>query len=112
MERRSGTLGCIIVGLGLLLSCVLLPYFVSSAYSILAALLQVQAAPNWLWGDWLNTVVGRSDLLYMLLAEGPICCGAAITLLITILGLVLLLNYLMRRTEFGEEDEVISPDEW
>jgi hypothetical protein len=112
MERRGCGLGCIIAGLGLLLSCVLMPYFVSSAYSILAALLQVPAAPNWLWGDWLNTVVGGSDLLYMLLAEGPICCGAAITLLIIIFGFVLILNYTVRRTEYDMEEEVASPEEW
>jgi hypothetical protein len=112
MERRSGSLGCIISGLGLLLSCVLMPYFISSTYSILAALLQVQSAPTWLWGDWLNSVVGGSDLLYMLLAEGPICCGAAITLLITIFGVILILNYVLRKNEYEVEEEVASPDEW
>jgi hypothetical protein len=112
MERRGCGLGCIIAGLGLLLSCVLLPYIISSVYSILAALLQVPAAPNWLWGDWLNTVVGGNDLLYMLLAEGPVCSAAALTLLIIILGLVLILNSLARRGESDEEEEVVSPEEY
>jgi hypothetical protein len=89
MERRGCGLGCIITGLGLLLSLCLLPYLVSSVYSVVSAMLQVPAAPNWLWGDWLNTLVGESDTLYMLLAEGPICCVGALGLLIIILGLVI-----------------------
>jgi len=111
MERRGCGLGCIIAGLGLMLSCVLLPYIISSVYSILAALLQVPAAPSWLWGDWLNTVVGGNDLVYMVFAEGPVCGAAVITLLIIILGLVLILNNLARSPELDEE-EVASPDEW
>jgi hypothetical protein len=66
-----------------------LPYLISSIYSIITALLQVEAAPAWLWGDWINTLVGESDALYMLLAEGPICCVGSLSLLILILGLVL-----------------------
>src|SRR5512139_3520730 len=104
MERRGCGLGCIIAGLGLLLSCVLAPYIISSVYSILAALLQVPAAPNWLWGDWLNTIVGGDELVYMLFAEGPVCGAALIILLIIILGVVLILNNLVRGTEFDEED--------
>jgi hypothetical protein len=73
----------------MLLSFCLLPYLISSVYSIITALLQVEAAPAWLWGDWINTLVGESDALYMLLAEGPICCVGSISLLVLILGLVL-----------------------
>jgi len=73
----------------MLLSCCLLPYLISSIYSIITALLQVQAAPAWLWGDWINTLVGGSDTLYMFFAEGPICCVGSLSLLVLILGLVL-----------------------
>lgn len=89
MERRGCSLGCIIFGLGLLLSCCLLPYLISSIYSIITALLQVNAAPAWLWGDWINTLVDGSDALYMFFAEGPICCVGSLSLLVLILGLVL-----------------------
>ena len=89
MERRGCGLGCVIAGLGLALGCCLLPYLLSSIYSIITSLLQVPAAPNWLWGDWIGTITGDSEALYMILAEGPICCVGAIALLIMILGLVL-----------------------
>ncbi len=86
MERRGCGLGCVIAGLGLILGCCLLPYLLSSIYSIITALLQVQAAPNWLWGDWIGTIAGDSEALYMMLAEGPICCVGTMALLIVILG--------------------------
>ena len=92
MERRGCGLGCVIAGLGLVLGCCLLPYLLSSIYSIITSLLQVPAAPNWLWGDWIGTVAGDSEALYMMLAEGPICCVGAIALLIVILGLVLAIS--------------------
>jgi hypothetical protein len=107
MERRGCGLGCIITGLGLLLSLCLLPYLVSSVYSVVSALLQVPAAPNWLWGDWLNSVAGESDALYMLLAEGPICCVGAIGLLIIILGLVIAISG-SGREEVEFEEEYVS----
>jgi hypothetical protein len=88
MERRGCNLGCIVAGLGLVLSCCLLPYLISSIYSIVTALLQVPGVPDWLWGDWIRTLVGESDMLYMVLAEGPICCVGTVGLLIVILGLV------------------------
>jgi hypothetical protein len=91
MERRGCGLGCVIAGLGLILGCCLLPYLLSSIYSIITALLQVPAATNWLWGDWIGTIAGDSDALYMMLAEGPICCVGSIALLIVILGLVLVI---------------------
>jgi hypothetical protein len=106
MERRGCGLGCIIAGLGLLLSACLMPYLISSMYALASSLLQVPAAPNWLWGDWLNSVVGESDFLYMLMAEGPMCCVGAIGLLIVILGLVLMINGL------GQSEEYESEEEW
>jgi hypothetical protein len=104
MERRGCGLGCVFAGLGLLLTLCLLPYLVSSVYSVISALLQVPAAPNWLWGDWLNTLVGESDALYMLLAEGPICCVGAIGLLIIVLGLVIAI------TGSGEEEVEVEEE--
>jgi hypothetical protein len=98
------------MGLGLLLTLCLLPYLVSSVYSVVSALLQVPAAPNWLWGDWLNTLVGESDALYMLLAEGPICCVGAIGLLIIILGLVIAISG-SGQEEVEIEEEFFSYEE-
>ena len=92
MERRGCGLGCVIAGLGLILGCCLLPYLLSSIYSIITALLQVPAAPNWLWGDWIATIAGDSEALYMMLAEGPICCVGAMALFIVILGLILMIS--------------------
>jgi hypothetical protein len=92
MERTSCSLGCILASLGLALSCCLLPYLVSSIYSIVTTTLQVQGVPDWLWGDWLYSVVGDTGPLYMILAEGPICCVGALGLLIVIFGLILSIN--------------------
>ena len=106
MERRGCGLGCVVAGLGLTLSCCLLPYLVSSVYSIVSSLLQVPSASNWLWGDWLNTAVGSSEAAYMILAEGPICCVGTIALLIVILGVVLLIsNSGPRYASDDQEDE-------
>jgi hypothetical protein len=104
MERRGCGLGCVFAGLGLLLTLCLLPYLVSSVYSVASALLQVPTAPNWLWGDWLNTLVGESDALYMVLAEGPICCVGAIGLLIVVLGLVIAI------TDSGQEEAEVEEE--
>lgn len=109
MERRGCGLGCIIAGLGLVLSLCLVPYLISSIYSIATALLQVPAASNWLWGDWLNDIVGESDALYMLLAEGPICCVGIVGLLIVILGLVMTISAVGQGEEYGAEEEDVSP---
>jgi hypothetical protein len=92
MERRGCNLGCIIAGLGLLLSCFLLPYLVSSIYSIITALLEVPGRVPWLWGYWLGDLVGESGALYMVLAEGPICCVGSIGLLTIVLGLVMMIS--------------------
>jgi hypothetical protein len=106
MQRQSWSLGCILLGLGALLSCCLLPYLVSSLYSIVTALLQVPGTPQWLWGTWIHALVGgESDVLYMLLAEGPICCVGVIGLLIVILGLVLALSGPGRSEEADVEGE-------
>ena len=105
MERRGCGSGCIIAGLGLTLSCCLLPYLVSSIYSIVTELLQVPAAPNWLWGDWLNTLVGDSSIAYMVLAEGPICCVGTLGLLIVVLGLMMMISN-MGRGEGEPSEEV------
>ena len=89
MERRGCGLGCIVAGLGLATSCFLLPYLISSIYSIVSTVLQLPSAATWLWGDWLGTTVGADHPLYMFLAEGPICCVGILALLIVILGAVL-----------------------
>jgi hypothetical protein len=106
MQRRGSGLGCIIMGLGALLSCFLLPYLISSIYSIFTALLQTSTAPEWLWGTWLHALVGESDVLYMLLAEGPICCVGTIGLLIVIMGLVLAI------VGVGRTDEASVEEDW
>ena len=55
---------------------------------------------------WIRTIVGvESDVLYMLLAEGPICCVGAIGLFIVILGLVLALSGPFRSEEASVEGE-------
>ena len=108
MERRGCGLGCIVALLGLTLSCCLLPHLISSIYSILSAVLQVPAAPTWLWGDWVNTwpLVRDSKGLYMILAEGPICCAGTLALLLAILGVVAMIVNLGKREEGYEEEEV------
>jgi hypothetical protein len=107
MERRGCGLGCIVALLAVTLSCCLLPHLISSIYSILGALLQVPAASTWLWGDWINTwpLVSESKGLYMLLAEGPICCASALALLLVLLGVVAMIVNLGPREEGYEEEE-------
>jgi hypothetical protein len=111
MERRGCGLGCIIAGLGLMLTMCLMPYLLSSIYSIITSLLPVSVSANWLWGDWLNTLVGGNDILYMLLAEGPICCVGALGLLIIVLGVVMMITGLGQDEEFDAE-EYDHPEEW
>ena len=107
MERRGCSLGCIIAALGLILSCCLLPYLLSSIYAIVTALLNVEGVPDWLWGDWIHSLVGDSPSLYMILAEGPICCVGTLGLLIIVLGLVLAIS-----GSGGPEEPLVTPDEW
>jgi hypothetical protein len=90
----------------MLLSCFLLPYLVSSIYSIVSSVLQVPTAATWLWGDWLNTIIGSDSPAYMFLAEGPICCVGTVALLIVVLGLVLTIGSIGPR----EADEYLADD--
>jgi hypothetical protein len=82
-----------------------LPYLASSVYSVSSAVLQTPSAPNWLWGDWLGTIVDVDGGLYMVLAEGPICCAGTIGLLIVIMGLVLAISGTGQEQEYEAEDE-------
>jgi hypothetical protein len=118
MERRGCSLGCILSALGLLLSACLLPYLLSSIYAIVTALLNVEGVPDWLWGDWIHSLVGDSSALYMILSEGPICCVGTLGLVITILGLVLTISGpgvpeepYARQEEFYAEVEDEAEDE-
>ena len=104
MERRGYGLGTAIAGLGLILSCFLLPYLISSAYAIAADLLQMQAAPKWLWGDWLNSMIGADHPLYMFAAEGPICCAGILGVMILMVGIVLALGGMDDDDEYDEYD--------
>ncbi len=115
MERRGCGLGCTITALGFLLSCCLAPYLVSSIYSIVTALLRISARPNWLWGDWLHTtIVGEHPALYMLLAEGPVCCVGALSLLVLVLGLVLIIGSVgaAEDEEYADEYDYYEPEEF
>jgi hypothetical protein len=114
MERRGCGLGCIIVVLGLMLGVCLLPYLISSLYSIVSSVLQVPTASTWLWGEWINTVVDSSNPIYMILAEGPICCVGTIALLILILGVVLVITSLGPAEEDYEVDryEAAAEEDW
>lgn len=107
MERRGCSLGCIITALGLLLSCCLLPYLLSSIYAIVTALLNVEGVPDWLWGDWIHSLVGDSSALYMVLSEGPICCVGALGLLVIILGLVITIS-----GSSAPEEQAAQQEEW
>jgi hypothetical protein len=110
VERRGFGLGCIIAMLGLVLSCCLLPYLMSSMYSIVTSVLQVPGTPGWLWGDLLNEMAESGSALYMLFAEGPICCVGSLALLIVIFGLVILITSLRARGEEPvEEYEAYAP---
>jgi hypothetical protein len=105
MERRGYSLGASIAGLGLVLSCCLLPYVISSVYSIGVDLFQVPVSANWLWGDWLNTTIGVSDPMYMVLAEGPICAAGIVGLMIVVVGVVLAVGGIDEDDELYDEDE-------
>ncbi|MFC2037164.1 hypothetical protein ACFLYD_04225 [Chloroflexota bacterium] len=111
MERRGCGLGCIITALGLMLSCCLLPYLISSIYSIVSSLLQVPVASTWLWGDWLSGVFGPNNTVYMILAEGPICCVGMVALLIAILGGVMMIGALGPTYEYNGEEEIEPSEE-
>jgi hypothetical protein len=110
-ERRGVNLGCVVAGLGLALSCCLLPYLVSSIYSIVGALVNGSQTPTWLWGELANRLAPKSNLLYILLTDAPICCVGTVGLLVIILGVVLLLGGTGEQTGASEQDLEVSPDE-
>ena len=125
MKRRGCGLGCVVTLLGLALSCCLLPYLVSSVYSVVSAVLQVEGTPKWLWGDWLSSTFGADGALYMILAEGPICLVGVLSLLIVVLGVVMLIGgsgpdesdlsdeaYEDDDYEAYYDDEYTSEEEW
>ena len=121
MGRRGSSLGCTVAALGLVLSCFLLPYLISSIYSIVSSILQVPSPSTWLWGDWLNTLVGSDSALYMILAEGPICCVGTLALLLVVLGVVAVITGVEPGDEeeeaeeeyMSEEDELAqAPEDW
>jgi hypothetical protein len=101
MNRRRGSSGWIVAGLGLLLCICLLPYLISSVYSVASTLFQVDTVTRWLWGDWLSTLLDPNGMAYRLMVEAPVCCGGAVGLLLTVFGGLWLLN---GRTE--EEEEI------
>jgi hypothetical protein len=76
----------------MLLCICLLPYLISSVYSVASTLLNVPAATRWLWGDWLSTVIAPDGMAYRLVVEAPVCCVGALGLLIAILGIVWLVS--------------------
>lgn len=90
MKRRGCGLGCIVAVLGVALSVCLLPHLISSMYALVSSLTDTEVATRWLWGDWISTLgfVQENQALYMILAEGPICCAGVLALLIVILGAV------------------------
>ncbi len=104
MRRRGCGLGCIVAGLGLLLVAFLLPYLVSSIYSMVSSAFGSPTASTWLWGDWLGTMVDVGSAEYMILAEGPICCVGIVTLLIVILGMVMMISGLGRDEAYYDEE--------
>jgi len=110
-ERRGLNLGCVVAGLGLVLSCCLLPYLVSSIYSVVGALVNGSQAPTWLWGELANQLAGESNFLYILLTETPICCVGTVGLLVIILGVVLLLGGAGEPPSTHSQDLEVSPDE-
>jgi hypothetical protein len=110
-ERRGVNLGCIVAGLGLVLSCCLLPYLVSSIYSVVGALVDSSQTPTWLWGELANRLAPDSNLLYILLTDAPICGVGTVGLLVIILGVVLLLGGAGEPPSALEQDLEVSPDE-
>lgn len=110
-ERRGINLGCIVAGLGVVLSCCLLPYLISSVYSVVGALVNGTETPTWLWGELANQLAGESNLLYIILTESPICCVGTVGLLFIILGVVLLLGGMGEPPSTPIEDLEVSPDE-
>jgi hypothetical protein len=107
MERRGCGLGCIVALLGLIMTCCLVPYLFSSIYSIIGSMFNMPVPETWLWGEWLSTLplVSESQALYMVLAEGPLCCVGTIALLIAIMGLVTMIISVGRGEQYYDEQD-------
>lgn len=105
MERRGCGVGCIVAWLGLALSCCVLPYLLSSIYSLASAVLEGSSAVPWLWGEWLGQLVEVGSTPYIALAEGPMICAGGLALLIVVLGVILMITGVGRRQEYYEYDE-------
>ena len=117
MERRGCGLGCIVAWLALALAICLLPYLVSSVYSIVSIAFDIPTPASWLYWDWIGTwpLVSENQTLYMLLAQGPMCCGGMLALLFVVLGAVMMItgtasdddtdDYYEYEDDFDEEDE-------
>jgi hypothetical protein len=101
-SRQGCGVGAAVLLLGLVMSVCLLPYLISSVYSVASAVFQTPAPANWLWGDWLSTIVAVDSPLYMVLAEGPICCAGALGLLTIVLGAVLMASGNEERQPYEE----------
>jgi hypothetical protein len=112
VENRGSGLGCIVTGLGLVLGIFLLPYLISSVYSLANALWQAGGAATWLWGDWVNTWTRGDRTLYMILSEGPMCCVGALAMLIVIVGAVSIITDRDEERESDGEDEFEAYEAW
>lgn len=105
MERRGCGVGCIVAWLGLALSCCVLPYLLSSIYSLASAVIEGPTAVPWLWGEWLGQLVEVGSAPYVALAEGPMICAGGLILLIVVLGVILMITGVGRRQEYYDYDE-------
>jgi hypothetical protein len=106
MERKANSLGCIVAGLGLALGACLLPYLVSSVYSVAGILFQQASATKWLWGDWVSTLVDPRSDQYRLLVEAPVCCAGVLALLIVVLGAVWMVGLREPDQDRAEEQDI------
>ncbi len=112
MDNRGSGLGCIVTGLGLVLVILLLPYLMSGAYSLANAFWQAGEAGTWLWGDWVNTWTKGDGILYMLLSEGPMCCGGGVALLILVVGIVAVISERSEEEEYDVGDGLEDQTAW
>jgi hypothetical protein len=96
----------------MILGVCLLPYLISSVYSLANALWDAGGAANWLWGDWINSLVDGDGALYMLLSEGPMCCVGALALLIIVVGVVSMISGADEDGELDAEGELEEYEDW